>query len=74
MNPSSPYYILTAEELVAVDEHSGDVAEEKDDDDADEDRSKVEFLLGRPSGPFSRKPEIFRISCLNFPETEKFSF
>ena len=32
-----PDDLLTGEELVAVDEDAGDVAEEEDEDDADED-------------------------------------
>jgi len=56
-----PHYILTTEELVAVDEHSGDVADEEDDNDADEDRSEVQFLLGGAPRPLSRKPENYRI-------------
>ena len=34
---SSPYYFLTAEELIAVDEHPGYVAHEEDDHNADKD-------------------------------------
>ena len=61
LNWSSPHFILTTEELVAVDEHSGDVADEEDDNDADEDRSEVQFLLGGAPRPLSRKPENYRI-------------
>ena len=51
-----PDDLLTGEELVAVDEDAGDVAEEKDEDDADEDRSQVDFLLHRGSCPRVRQP------------------
>ena len=60
LNWCSPYYILAAEELVAVDEDSGDIAEEEDDNNTDEDWGKVQLLLGRASRPFSRKPENYR--------------
>ena len=40
-----PDDLLTGEKLVAVDEDAGDVAEEKDKDDADENRSQVDLLL-----------------------------
>ena len=40
-----PDDLLTGEELVAVDEDAGDVAEEEDEDDADENRSQVDLLL-----------------------------
>ena len=45
-----PDDLLTGEKLVAVDEDAGDVAEEKDKDDADENRSQVDLLLHRGSG------------------------
>ena len=45
-----PDDLLAREELVAVDEDAGDVAEEKDKDDADENRSQVDLLLHRGSG------------------------
>ena len=52
-----PEDLLTGEELVAVDEHAGDVAEEKDEDDADEDRSQVDLLLHRGSCPRVGQPD-----------------
>ena len=46
-----PDDLLAGEELVAVDEDAGDVAEEEDEDDADENRSQVHLLLHRGSCP-----------------------
>ena len=81
LNLTSPHYIFTAEELVTVDEHSGNVtkekenffllflqykvspgnvAEEKDNDNTDKNWSQIQFLLGRASWPFLRKPEILK--------------
>ena len=51
-----PDDLLTGEELIAVDEDAGDVAEEKDENDADEDRSQVDLLLHRGSCPRVRQP------------------
>ena len=50
VNSPLPDDLLTGEKLVAVDEDAGDVAEEKDKDDADENRSQVDLLLHRGSG------------------------
>ena len=45
MCPSSPQHIFTHEELVAIEEDPGDVAEDEHKDDADEDESQIDFLL-----------------------------
>ena len=68
MRPSNlrlcqPDDLLTGEELVAVDEDAGDVAEEKDEDDADEDGSEVDLLLRRGSCPHMRQSEDLSIKC-----------
>ena len=51
-----PDDLLAGEELVAVDEDAGDVAEQKDKDNADEDRSQVDLLLHRGSCPRVGQP------------------
>ena len=68
MRPSNlrlcqPDDLLTGEELVAVDEDAGDVAEEKDEDDADEDGSEVDLLLRRGSRPHMGHSERLSIKC-----------
>ena len=57
----SPHNFLTTQELIAVDDDPGDVAEEKNDDYTDQDRDKVQVLLRRTSRPLSREPESFSI-------------
>ena len=58
-----PDDLLAGEELVAVDEDAGDVAEEKDEDDADEDRRQVDLLLHRGSRPRMGQSDDSALRC-----------
>ena len=40
-----PYKIIINQEVIAVEEDSGDITEKKDDDNEHEDDSKVDLLL-----------------------------
>ena len=58
-----PEDLLTGEELIAVDEDARDVAEEKDEDDADKDWGKVDLLLRWGSRPRVGHSEDFSLQC-----------
>ena len=46
-----PYKIIINQEVIAVEEDSGDITEKKDDDNEHEDDSKVDLLLDCCSWP-----------------------
>ena len=58
-----PDDLLAREELVAVDEDAGDVAEEEDEDDADKNRSQVHLLLHRGSCPRMGQSNKSSLQC-----------